>query len=345
MYKKIVHTLLLLTIILFPIHSVFAQGTDADLDGALDWLESQLQEDGGISNGFAPESDPGAMVTAGLDPETVLATAGLSAIDFLRNWINTNEEVGAGIAAKIIIALEAAGHEPTAFADRDVIGLILDDYDPGSGMFGLGPFDSGLAILALVASGSEIPSGAVNSLIATRLNDGSFAFSYDPSLATGDSNTTAIVVQALIAVDRANEVSASIEYFRTTQNEDGGWTYQKPSEFGEETDANSTALAIQALKAAGEDMEQWGDPINVLSALQESSGAFAFSSTFTGDNMLATLQAIPTLAGANYVNPIPTNNSSSNSALYVILGAMLLLVAILGAAILVNRRSTAIDSV
>jgi prenyltransferase beta subunit len=351
MYKKTIDMFLLLTIMIFPIYSVAAQNTSADLDAAMEWIESQLQEDGGFSNGFAPESDAGAtadavlaMVTIGRDPETVRTAAGASPIDFLRGWLNADQEVGAGIAAKITIALEAAGYESGSFSDRDLTGFILEDHDPASGMFGLGPFDSGLALLALIASEHEVPVGAIDALIATRLDDGSYAFSYDPSLVTGDSNTTAIVVQALIAVDMKNETGASIDYFRNTQNDDGGWTYQKPSEFGEDTDTNSTALAIQALRAAGEDLEEWGDPVVVLSALQEPSGAFAFSSTFTGDNMLATLQAIPTLAGADYVNPIPSEEASSNTNLYVALGALIIIVLILGAAIFVNRGSTVVDA-
>jgi hypothetical protein len=346
MLKKIVPTLLLIMLLSLPYQGVFAQDGAGDLEGALDWLESQLQEDGGFSNGFAPESDLGAtadavlaLVVAGRDPGSVLTSSGISPLDFLRDWANSDEESGPGVAAKVAFAMTAAGLDPRTFAERNLIGLIQDGYDSESGLFGLGPFDSALAILAFVESGSEIPSGAVESLIATILEDGSFAFTYDPSLVTGDSNTTAIVVQALISAGMESEIEASIAYFRNTQNDDGGWTYQKPSEFGEDTDSNSTALVIQALKAAGEDLSNWGDPMNVLASLQESSGAFALSSTFTGDNMLATLQAIPTLAGADYVHPIPTTGVQPSTDQTVIIGVLVLLVLVLGGVIVANRRS------
>jgi hypothetical protein len=347
MRKKVVYTLMLVLLLSLPLQTVLAQNDAGDIDGALNWLETQLQEDGGFSNGFAPESDVGAtadavlaFVVAGRDPGSILTSSGVSPLDFLRNWTNSDVDSGPGAAAKVALAVIAAGFDANTFAERDLIGLIRDGFDSESGLFGFGPFDSGLAILALVASESEIPAGAVESLIATRLEDGSYAFTYDPTLTTGDSNTTALVVQALLASGIDEEVGASIEYFRNTQNDDGGWTYQKPSEFGEDTDSNSTALAIQALGAAGEDLSNWGDPMNVLDALQESSGAFAFSSTFTGDNMLATLQAIPTLAGADYVHPVPSTDAESNINQTVIIGVLVLIVLVLGSVIIVNRRST-----
>lgn len=344
MLKKTTLVVMLISMLL-PFQPALAQNTNGDLDGALNWLESQLQEDGGFSNGFAPESDVGAtadavlaIALAGKNPVEVLTSAGNSPIDFLREWVNSDQEAGAGKAAKITIALEAAGIAPATFAERDLIQLILGDYDSDTGLFGLGPFDSGLAILALVASGNQIPEGAIEALLGTRLEDGSFAFSYDPSLVTGDSNTTAIVVQALISADMGAQIGESIAYFRNTQNEDSGWTYQKPSEFGEETDANSTALVIQALRAAGEDIERWGDPMHVLVALQEPSGAFAFSSTFSGDNILATLQAIPTLAGADYTNLIPIVESDSNNRNLIIAAVLILIILVLGTVVVVNRK-------
>lgn len=347
MMKKMVPSLLFILILSLPLQVVLAQNGAGDLEGALNWLETQLQEDGGFSNGFAPESDVGAtadavlaLVVAGRDPGSTLTSSGVSPLDFLRNWANSNQESGPGVAAKVAIAVKAAGFDPSTFAVHDLIGMIEDGYDSSSGLFGLGPFDSGLAILALVASGREVQIEAVESLIATRLEDGSYSFTYDPTLTTGDSNTTAIVVQALISAGMESEVGASIDYFRNTQNEDGGWTFQKPSEFGEDTDSNSTALVIQALKAAGEDLGDWGDPMTTLASLQESSGAFALSSAFTGDNILSTLQAIPTLAGADYVHPLPTDVTRSNTDQTVIIGVLVLLVLVLGSVILGNRRRT-----
>ena len=180
-----------------------------------------------------------------------------------------------------------------------------------------------------MAVGVELPEGAITGLFSTRLEDGSFSFSADPDQITGDSNTTAIVVQALIAAGSENAIGPSLDYFRATQNEDGGWAYQKPSKFGEETDTNSTALVIQALDAAGENLEDWGDPMKALASLQLESGAFGFSSTFPEENILATLQAIPTLAGGTYVEPVTPTELQASTSSTVLIGALVLIALVL----------------
>ncbi|MEX0788679.1 MAG: hypothetical protein WD040_07765, partial [Anaerolineales bacterium] len=156
------------------------------------------------------------------------------------------------------------------------------------------------------------PEGALGGLLAARLEDGSYAFSGDRTPGSGDSNTTAIAVLALLALGEDEEAAPSLAYFRSSQNEDGGWTYQKPGAFGEETDANSTALVILALAASGEDLSSWGDPVATLLTLQQPDGSFAFSASTPGGNLLATVQAIPALAAAagQPVRPTPTPSSS-----------------------------------
>lgn len=300
--------------------------------------ESQQGEDGGFSNGFVPESDIGAtadavlaLVFAAEDP-TTLKRMDKTPIDFLEERIRAGDVQGAGAAAKVILALNALEIDPRTFGGMDLVKTVLDGFDAGTGLFGMGPFDSGLAIAALMAVGEALPQGAVEGLVAARLEDGSYAFSVDPSLETGDSNTTAIVLQALVAADEKNEVGPSLDYFRATQNEDGGWTYQKPSEFGEETDANSTAFVLQALIASGEGLEAWGDPMATLASLQLENGAFGFSSTFPDANILATIQAIPTLAGGTYVEPVAPTEKQATTGTTVVIVAGVLLVLILGGA-------------
>ena len=85
---------------------------------------------------------------------------------------------------------------------------------------------------------------------------------------------------------------------------------------------------IQALRFAGEDLSDWGDPTATLQDLQESSGAFAFSISFPGENILATLEALITLSGGNYISP-PARVSiepMNNSALVIIVLALVILV-------------------
>lgn len=280
-----------------------AAGAQADpaLTRAVDWLLAQQLDDGGFSNGFAPGSDLSATADAALAlaaagrAEALRAGPGGGPLGYLEAQVGAAS--GPGQAAKLALAALAAGLDPRAFGGTDLVAAVLAGFDPATGFFGSGPFDSALSILALAAAAEPQPVGAVEGLLAARLDDGSFSFSGDRMPGAGDSNTTALAIQALIAAGDAREVGASIAYLRAAQNADGGWTYQKPSAFGEDTDANSTALAIQALLAAGEDLEAWGDPAQALLALQQESGAFAFNAAFPDDNLLATVQAIPALAG------------------------------------------------
>jgi hypothetical protein len=336
--------------LLVPIFSVEAQQNGGDLGQAVSWLKDQQQADGGFSNGFAPESDLGttadailAFFFAGEDPN-LLKMEDQSPVDFLQARVQSGDVQGAGVAAKIVLALNAAGLDPRSFASQDLVEAILKDHDDVTGLFGFGPFDSALAISALMATGVDLPAGAIDGLLSTRLEDGSFSFSADPGQITGDSNTTALVVQALIAAGAEDEIGPSLDYFRSTQNEDSGWTYQKPSEYGVETDANSTALVIQALDAAGEDLEEWGDPMAALASLQLESGAFGLNATFPDANILATIQAIPTLAGGTYVEPVAPSPDQDSLMPKIVIGTTILIILLIAGAFFGARmRSRASD--
>lgn len=312
------------------------------VQAALAWLGTQQQPDGGFSNGFAPGSDPGAtadavlaITAAGSDPSQ-WTVGGHSPLDALQRAMEAGGVGGAGALAKLALAAQAASLDVGSFGGADLTARILEDYDATTGLFGSGTFDSALAIQALTAAHVPLPEGALAGLLATRLPDGAYAFNADLTPGAGDSNTSAMVVLALVSAGEAQAAAPTLEYFRNAQNDDGGWTYQKPSAFGEATDTNSTALVMQALTAAGEDLAGWGNPASALLALQQPSGAFAFNAAMPGDNLLATLQAIPALAGP--VEPAGAGGPASWPVLGFV-GAALVALAVLVAAAL--RRRTA----
>jgi hypothetical protein len=288
--------------------TAMAQTPTGPMQAAAAWLRTQQQTDGGFSNGFAPGSDPGATADAVLaiaalgQAPTDWTVGGKSPLDFLEQSAASGSIAGAGASAKVALAAVAGGADPRSFGGVDLIAGILDDFSAQPGLFGTGPFDSALALQALAAAGEPTPEGALAGLLATRLDNGTYSFNGDMTPGAGDSNTTAMVVLALIATGHSQEIAPSVEYFRSAQNADGGWTYQKPSAFGEATDANSTALVMQALIAAGEDLAAWNDPAQVLLSLQVPSGAFIFNAATSSENLLATVQALPALALADSVN-------------------------------------------
>lgn len=108
-------------------------------------------------------------------------------------------------------------------------------------------------------------------------------------------------MQALIAAGEpvtATEVVSGLAYLKQAQQPDGGFAYDLTSGGG--SDANSTAYAIQALVAAGEDPagEAWRVggvlPVAYLLSLQLPDGSFEWQKDL-GSNLFATQQAIPAL--------------------------------------------------
>lgn len=320
-------------------------GATGGIDAALNWLRSQQQADGGFSNGFSPGSDIGAtadaviaILAAGESPDA-WSPHGQSPLDFLE--ARAADAGSPGLAAKVVLAGVAAGRDPRALGGVDLVEIVLAGLDSGTGLFGNGCYDSALAILALRAAGEAVPEKAIAGLIATRLPDGSYAFDASQVPGSGDSNTTALAVQALLAAGAADEVASSLAYFRATQNPDGGWTYQRPSAFGETTDANSTALVIQALNASGEDLKAWNHPLGVLIGLQQTSGSFAFNADMPGDNLLATVQVLPALAGVDMADVADLADASAEAAALspgpVLIGAAVIVVLVLAVGAIVGR--------
>jgi len=317
-----------------------AASAQGGLASALDWLRSAQLDDGGFSTGFAPGSDIGAtadavvaIASAGESP-AAWTVGGGSPLDYLERV--ASDVASPGVAAKVVLAAVAAGEDPSDVGGVDMVARAAQAFEAEAAS---SVFDRALAVLALEAAGAELPAGAVDGLLAARLPDGSYAFDGSLVPGSGDSNTTAVVVQALLTAGAGVETLPSYDYFRRTQNPDGGWTYQKPSAFGETTDANSTALVLQALLAGGQDLAAWGNPGDVLASLQQPSGAFAYSADVPGDNFLATVQTIPALAGVDLTDvprlaPVASEVPSAGAMLAA---AVVLLIVVLVVAAVVGR--------
>ncbi len=122
-----------------------------------------------------------------------------------------------------------------------------------------------------------------------------------------DTNTTALAVQALrVAGLSTNDpaIQAAVEFLRTAQAADGGFVYD-PASAESGSDVNSTAYAIQALIAAGEDPagEAWRvegiSPRDYLLNAQLADGSFEWQPG-TGVNPLSTQQAATAPLGATF---------------------------------------------
>ncbi|MCY0939208.1 prenyltransferase/squalene oxidase repeat-containing protein [Streptomyces sp. H34-S4] len=134
-----------------------------------------------------------------------------------------------------------------------------------SGLFGKndptydGVWRQSFALLAQHTVGVKPAQQAVDWLVGQQCADGSFsAFRPDTAKACDasafiDSNATSVAVQALAAVGgHAETVKKTVGWLKSVQNEDGGWSNNPGGAMDGGSDANSTALVIRALEAAGE---------------------------------------------------------------------------------------------
>jgi hypothetical protein len=292
-----------------PVSRAFAQdGTPAatpgegpGLQGAIDWMVSQQLEDGGYP-GFEGTSDP----TATANYIIALAAAGAAGIDvgepLERAWSYMNEQAlvyaqaGASQAALLSLAAAAAGQNPTEINGVLPLTLATSLVNEETGLYGSGVYDHAIILMAMSVAGEEVPAEAVTALEDVQIDDGSWAFDGMTSEGAGDSNTTAMVIQALVAIGEGDNdmIEPAVEYLGTTAEAPGRYGYSAAEPIV--PDANSSALVVQALIATGVDVEESGD-LAGLATFQNPSGAFRYQDADPADNAFATLQAIPALAG------------------------------------------------
>jgi hypothetical protein len=302
----------LITVLVVLLAGALPVLASADLDAALDYLSTQQNADGGFGSGFSPESALGstadavlAIVAAGADLAT-FDQGGNTPLTYL--GANAPSAATGGDLAKLILAAVAAGENPRSLGGVDSVAR-LEGMIGTDGRIG-GDMDTFvahvLAVLALKSAERPLPVETIAFITDAQQEGGGWAWDGSAET-TADTNTTAFAVQALIAGGEASDsaaVSAALTYYEGIQNDDGGWPYQSPSDFGTATDANSTAVTIQAILASGQDPsgEAWASsegntPFPALEELQNESGAFAWQAAMPDDNLLATVQALPALAG------------------------------------------------
>jgi prenyltransferase beta subunit len=278
---------------------------DSALEAATTWIIAQQADDGGFL-GFSGESD--ASTTA--DAVIALAAAKNAGVDvelesvlvYLRENALVFAQTGPGQAAKLVLAIVAAGGDPTDVDGVNPLSLVEAGSKSESGMIGFGPFDHALGILALVVTGTEVPDTAIEVLRTTQTEDGSWGFDGGTAAGTGDTNTTSMVIQALVAAGLSDDsmVARGLDYLKSTQVETGAFPYQPGS--APNGDANSTAFVVQAIIAVGQDpaSTDWNNAAAALATFQNPSGAFQYTDDQPDDNLFATLQAIPAIAGQAY---------------------------------------------
>jgi hypothetical protein len=244
---------------------------------------------------------------AGYDPATLHGCSGTAtgALEYIAAASDA-ASTDAAKTGKAVLAVVAAGGDPSSFAGRDLMARLAALYNSGTGAYGGGAtFAEAFAILALRSGGRDVPAAAVAELKALQDADGSWSYGTAPVAAGGgDTNSTAIALMALDAAGDHSADATALAYLRTQQLPDGGFPYQNSSAFGPPaSDADSDALVLQALIGAGQDPESasWlqgsNSVLTHLRSIQDSGGGFAYPGTapsaFTTSQVPAALMGIP----------------------------------------------------
>jgi prenyltransferase beta subunit len=160
-------------------------------------------------------------------------------------------------------------------------------------------------ILGSLAISQTVPAEAVEFLKNLAQPDG--GWEWNQGFGT-DTNTTSLVIQTLIAAGELPDapiVSNALNYLKSAQNTDGGFTYSPKSEFGTDSDVNSTSYVVQAILAVGQSpiTATWTisetNPIEYLLGMQLENGSFEWQKG-SGKNLVATAQAATALLGKSY---------------------------------------------
>lgn len=283
-------------------------------DDALTWLKSKQQPDGGFGSGFSEGSDVGATCDAilaiaagGQDASQWRGQDDRSPLDYLHAQVSSGAVEKVNLKAKVTLALLATAQNPQDFGGHDLVAQITSAYDEETGSYGGNIFDQALAMVTLFNAGQTIPEKAAQYLLDHQTEDGAWALFGDKAAGSGDTNTTAMAIQALLATGHRDDIGEAFAYLRRVQNEDGGFPYQVPSDYGTDSDANSTAYVLQALLAADEPLSAWApsgtDPLGALTKLQDpATGAFYWQAAAPSPNLVATAQALPAVAGHSFLN-------------------------------------------
>lgn len=283
-----------------PNLTIPADQVQAAQDG-LDWLQDMQGMDGGFGSiGASVE----AAFAVGANKEMADTWRAAVSSPSLADYLDTN---GAGFAdensaasGKLAVAVTATGvtWPAGALMPSDYYSATLGAYNRHIGFHAWG-------LLGALALGDEIPPQAVQFLKDGIMENGGWEWMEGFG---SDTNSTSIAIQALVAAGEpvsATEVISGLAFLRSAQNSDGGFTYDPASPYGTDSDANSTAYAVQALGAACEDpvgfgwMKNGRTPVDYLRAAQLPDGSIEWMPD-TGANLLATQQFVPALLGSAY---------------------------------------------
>ncbi|MGI8558001.1 MAG: ECF transporter S component [Solirubrobacteraceae bacterium] len=254
------------------------------------------------------------LAAAGRDPRTV-RRASRSARDYM--LAKRSQLSGIGDAERTVLALAASRTRAPRALSRQIRQAKDGSF---AGQVNLTAF--GILARRAVGSASGVKR-ALTWLLSQQNPDGGFNFA---SRGGGSGiDDTAGALQALVAAGLSRSgrpAQRAAEFILAHQNSDGGF----PLSPGDESNAQSTAWAVQALVAAGRDpiaVRRGGsrDPLAFIDSLTASDGAVRYSRTSAQTPVWVTAQALTALAMAPF--PIRPRHRASVADLAGLVAATL----------------------
>jgi prenyltransferase beta subunit len=318
-------------------HPALAQNANPASEGQLEstarYLESVQNADGGFADAPGGQSDPEfsawvalALAAAGVNPRDQYTGAGTDAYTYLT--AHPGEMEVTTDFERLLLVVDATGTSPEDFGGVRLVHEILSRQltaGQESGGFvhqatgrAAGINDTIFAILAL----SPVREPAVQSaikraahwLIDEQDGDGGWPTTC-PKTVSGCSESsevdmTAAAVQALTAAGMKGSESQrkALTFLHDVQDSDGGFP-EFPGA-GEGSNVASSAWAVQAIWAAGENPETWiqgpgREPLDYMASLQQPDGSVAFTATSDSNPVWMTAYAAPAFAGEYWPIPAP----------------------------------------
>jgi energy-coupling factor transport system substrate-specific component len=280
----------------------------ASLSRELGYLASAQNPDGGYgastsqhSSGLYTGWAAMGFAAAGRNPASVRRD-GHSLLDSLRGEASTLATLGD--LERTVLAVHACGASAYSFAGRNLVAEVLRGRAANGSFGGLVDLSS-FAVFALRAVGHSASYGPIRKAAGwierQQNSDGGFGFGTHGS--RSDTDDTGAALQALAAAGARNRgvPARAVAYLMRSQGADGGF----PQQSGGESNAQSTAWAVQGLIAAGVkpgSVRRKGSrsPAAYLESLLAPNGSIRYSRTSAQTPAWVTAQALIALAGKTF---------------------------------------------
>ncbi|MEU8632188.1 peptidase [Amycolatopsis sp. NPDC048633] len=306
-------------------------------DAAAGWLARQLVDGDHLVTVFGGVAYPDTGLT--IDGILAFASAGVAntAAGRATTYVAANlsgyigdgtTESYAGATAKAALAAEVRGLDPASFGGVDLPTRLRALLTP-SGRFSdksafgdfSNAFSQSLAVIALDRTPGGAPAASVNFLAGTQCADGGFPLDLAATPCVSDTDSTAMVAQALQATGRLGKSQQGLTWLAGKQQADGGI----PVGTGDPAvapNANTTGLAGQAFRvglrpAAAQKAKTFITGLQVgCAGAPATRGAIAYDATgYHADTAVrATTQAVLGLGGRGLAQLTSAGSSAAEPA-------------------------------